>query len=326
MANLTGSYETYEVEGMRDDLGPIVFNIDPIDTPFMNSIARGTATQIKHEWQTDNLDTADFNAVDEGNESGFDEPTPTVRPNNYLQISEKTLAVTETLKSVTLAGRSAEVGYQLARQAKSLKRDCEFTLTRHQDLQNGAADGGAGSERQLASFENWIWGSTADRAASGGDCPNTAGTPNEGAVVDDADVADHRALQEHMLQGVLQACWTNGGDIDLVMTGPFNKRVISGFAGNSTRYDIGEDKSVTASISVYISDYGTHRIVANRFSRDRTVLCVDTAYWAMTFLRPFKETPLAKTGDSEKRLMNVEYTLSAYNAASSGVVADLTTS
>lgn len=321
----TNSYETYSVEGMREDLGPIVYNIDPTDTPFMNSIARGVATQILHEWQTDNLDDAAFNAVVESNDSTFPAVTKTVRPNNRLQISEKTLAVSGTLQAVTLAGRQAEIGYQLARLAKSLKRDCEFTLSQNQAIDAGAV--GGGSARALASYESWILaagtpGGNANRGGGAGADPTfVAGTPTT-APVD----GTQRALQESMLQSVLQSCWTQGGDVNLIISGPFNKRVISGFAGNSTRFDIGEDQRLTAAISVYISDYGEHRIVADRFSRDRSVLCVDTKYWSMNFLRPFREVPLAKTGDAEKRLMNVEYTLCAYNARSSGVVADLTTS
>ncbi len=313
----TNVYETYAVEGMREDLGPIVYNIDPLDTPFMNSIARGNATQTLHEWQTDNLDTARLNAVDESNESAFTAITKTVRPNNSLQISEKTLAVAGTLQAVTLAGRQAEIGYQLARLAKSLKRDCEFTLTQNQAYNVGAS----GTPRTLASYERWITGARSDRGVSGVDETLVAGTPTGTDLTD----GTQRALQENMMTSVIQACWTAGGDIDLIMAGPFNKRQISGFAGNSTRFDIGEDQRLTATISVYISDYGEHRVVANRFSRDRSLLIVDTQYWAMSFLRPFRETPLAKTGDSEKRLMNVEYTLAAYNAASSGIVADLTT-
>ncbi len=315
----SGSYETYDVEGMREDLGPIVYNIDPLDTPFMNSVARGNATQTLHEWQTDTLDTAALNAVVESNDSTFTTPTKTVRPNNVLQISEKTLAVAGTLQAVTLAGRQAEIGYQLARLAKSLKRDCEFTLTQDQVYGLGSSDGGGA--RTLASYERWITGDNSDRGASGLDETLVAGTPTGDVLTD----GTQRALQENMMTSVIQACWTAGGDIDLIMAGPFNKRQISSFAGNSTRYDIGEDQRLTATISVYVSDYGEHRIVANRFSRDRSLLIVDTQYWAMSFLRPFRETPLAKTGDAEKRLMNVEYTLAAYNAKSSGIVADLTT-
>lgn len=310
-------YETYDVEGMREDLSNIIYNIDPTDTPFMNSIGRTTGKQITTEWQTDNLDTAAFNAVPEANPSTFPAITPTNRPQNVMQISEKTLSLSGTLQAVDLAGRSNELGYQLARLAKSIKRDCEFTMSQNQ----ARAVGSVGVARQLASYESWIRLTRANRGATGADAtydslgfPTTA--PTDGT---------QRALQENMVQDVIGQTWQVGGEVNLMLTGVFNKRIFSGFAGNSTRFDIGEDQRLTASISVYISDYGEHRIVASRFSRDRSLLCIDTSKWAMSFLRGFREKPLAVTGDSQQHLMNVEYSLVCFNDASSGIVADLTT-
>lgn len=316
--------ETYTIEGIREDLSNVIENIDPTDTPFMSGIGRLTATQTKTEWQTDNLDTAAFNVVDESNVSAFVTIPKTKRPFNFLQISEKTLSLSGTADAVEMAGRQSELGYQLARLAKSLKRDCEFTMSQNQA---GAAGAAAGTPRSLASYESWISTEASGHANRGGgagaDATFDAPTDTPTTAPTDGDV---RALQESMVQSVLQATWTAGGEVDLLLTGPFNKRVFSGFAGNSTRFDIGEDMRLTAAISVYISDYGHHRIIASRFSRDRSLLCIDSSKWAMSFLRPFREKPLAETGDSRQRLMNVEYTLVSHNRKASGIVADLTTS
>jgi hypothetical protein len=46
---------------------------------------------------------------------------------------------------------------------------------------------------------------------------------------------------------------------------------------------------------------------------DACALFVDPAMANVAYLRPFKKTKLAKTGDSEKHLMNVEYTLVVKN-------------
>ena len=48
--------------------------------------------------------------------------------------------------------------------------------------------------------------------------------------------------------------------------------------------------------------------------------------WAMATLRDFQSTELAKTGDTDRKQILVEYTLEARNEAASGIVADLTTS
>lgn len=333
MAQTPGAYETYEAEGIREDLSDVIYNIDPIETPFMSSVGRGSATQTTHEWQTDVLEQAGFNAVDEGNEGAFTEPDPTLKPNNTVQISEKTIAVSGTLEAVDKAGRKSELSYQLARKAKSLKRDMEFTETQNQTREIGLANGA--EARQLASYENWIQDTdvladqrfdTTDQATvgtPGAQCAETNGTPDVTAARTEGT---QRPLLESMLKSVIRKVWNAGGDGTLIITGPFNKQVISGFAGNSTRFDRGEDKSLTAAIDYYVSDYGTHKIVADRFSRDRSVLVVTPELWSTDYLRPFKQQPLAKTGDAEKRLLNVEWTLRCSNRSGSGIIADLTTS
>lgn len=321
MAALPGGYETYDAEGIREDLSDVIYNIDPVETPFMSSVGRGTASQTLHEWQTDALDTAAFNAVDEGNESAFAIPAKTVRPNNQTQISEKTIAVTGTIEAVDKAGRGSELSYQLARLSKSLKRDMEFTLTQNQVINAGSGEPSPGA-RKLASYEDWITGSVASRGGGAGADPTIVnGTPTTAPVDGDA-----RAILEPFLKSVIQNIWTNGGDPSLVIPGPFNKTAISAFSGNSTRFDRGEDKRVVTAIDIYVSDFGDHRITPDRFSREETVLVVTPSLWSVDYLRPFAQKPLAVTGDSQKRLLNVEYTLRSSNRIGSGVVADLTTS
>lgn len=78
--------------------------------------------------------------------------------------------------------------------------------------------------------------------------------------------------------------------------------------------------------SVYISDFGTHKIIANKFSRDRDLSCLTSDLWAVAYLRPMQTIDLAKTGDNEKGMVLSEYTLESRNDAGSGIVADNTTS
>jgi len=112
----------------------------------------------------------------------------------------------------------------------------------------------------------------------------------------------------------------------MIMCGPFNKQKLSGFTGNSTRFDAGADATLYTSVDVYASDFGQLQVVPNRFSRDRDAYVLDMEYWAVAFLRDFSMHELAKTGDSEKRQLLVEATLESRNEAASGLIADLTTS
>ena len=55
-------------------------------------------------------------------------------------------------------------------------------------------------------------------------------------------------------------------------------------------------------------------------------LLLDSDLWAVAFLRNFVTWDLAKTGDTERKQILVEYTLEARNEKGSGGVFDLTTS
>jgi hypothetical protein len=64
-------------------------------------------------------------------------------------------------------------------------------------------------------------------------------------------------------------------------------------------------------------------VVPNRLQRDVTALVLDMKYWEVAYLRRMKQEPLAKTGDSEKRQLLVEFTLVSKNEKASGKVTDI---
>ena len=97
----------------------------------------------------------------------------------------------------------------------------------------------------------------------------------------------------------------------MIMVGPFNKQKLSGFTGNSTRFDAGADATLYTSVDIYASDFGQLQVVPNRFSRDRDAYVLDMNYFAIAFLRDFSMHELAKTGDSDKKLLLSEYALCA---------------
>jgi len=130
------------------------------------------------------------------------------------------------------------------------------------------------------------------------------------------------------LKTVLSAIWTNGGKPGLIFTGAFNKQVFSTFTGRATAFEETKSKKIVASVDAYESDFGTFKVVANRFQRARDVLVLEMDKWAVAYLngRKMVSLPLAKTGDSDRRQILAEYALVACNEKSSGGVFDLTTS
>ena len=56
MAIPTGTFQTYNQVGIREDLEDLIYNIAPMDTYVFNHIGKSKATTVTHEWQTDTLD------------------------------------------------------------------------------------------------------------------------------------------------------------------------------------------------------------------------------------------------------------------------------
>jgi hypothetical protein len=316
MALATNAFTTYLAIGNREDLSDKIYRIDPTETPFISGVDAVKATAVAHEWQTQALAAASAtNFQLEGDEVAADAATPTVRLGNIAQISRKTPRVTGTQDAVEHAGRDDEMAYQEMLKGMELKRDMETTLV---GTNVAKVTGGAGTARKLASILSWLKTNTAEGA--GGSDPAAAdgtGTRTDGT---------QRAFAESQLKTVLSAAWTAGGKPDTIFAGAFNKQVFSTFTGRATPTEDTKAKKIVASVDAYESDFGTLKVVPNRFQRARDVLVLEMEKWAVAYLRKFVSKPLAATGDSEWKMILSEFTLEARNEAASGGVFDLTTS
>jgi hypothetical protein len=184
-----------------------------------------------------------------------------------------------------------------------------------------------------ASYLNWIR-ANANRG-TGGAAPAAlvSGFPTGAASVD----GTLRALSEQDVLGVIGACYIAGGDIDTMLMHPTVKQrwsqyMFSPDTTNSgriaTQYqDQGKSpaKGATAlgAVDVYVSDFGIIDVIPDRFMRTRDVIVAEMGMWAVAYLDPFQQFDVAKTGDSEKRVLLVDWTLEARNPAGCGIVADV---
>jgi hypothetical protein len=321
MALITNTFTTYSAIGLREDLSDIIYNISPTETPFMTAIAREKATAVYHEWQTDALETPNANnAQIQGDDiSTFDAVVPTVRLGNYTQISRKTVVISATEEAVDKAGRKSEKGYQVAKKGKSLKRDLETILLSNQARTAGTV---GAAPAKLASVLAWIK-TNVDVGATGTN-PAGDGTNARGDGTQRAFTAVATPSGETLLQNVLSSIWQNSGDEpDFVLVNSNQKKNITGFQGNNTRYINAEEEKLVNSIDVYVYDFGSVEIKADRFMRQRDALIINSDLWGLAWLRPINMTELAKTGDNDKTMILGEYTLTSRNEAGSGLVADL---
>jgi hypothetical protein len=321
MAIVTGAFDSYTAVGLREDLTDVIYDISTTETPFMSNAARVSVKAKIHEWQTDTLAAAAANAQLEGDTITAATTEATNRVKNPTQIAYKAFAVTGTTEAVDKAGRSSEISYQIAKTGRELKRDMEKALCGA----TGSVLGDQSTARTIAGVESWISTNGTEYGTAATSAGYQTGTGLVTAVVDGTDVTP---ITEGALKLAIQEAWTQGGDPSVVMVGPFNKMAISGFSGIATNFKNvpSGQATIVGAADIYVSDFGQHSIVPNRFSRDRTALVLDMSMWAVGFLRPMMTIDLAKTGDAETKAVLCEFTLEARNQLASAKVAGLTTS
>lgn len=323
MAAITNTYQTYQQIGLRESLHDIIYDISPEETPFLSAAGRGEAEATTEEWQTDVLAAPDTgNAHIEGDDiTSFPAQVPTARVGNHTQISRKLILIADTAERVRKAGRRGEMAYQLPRRGIELRKDIEAMI-----FENIAGNAGAaGTARRSAGLATWVV-SNDNREAGGADSGHTTGVPTSTAT----DSGTLRAFTETILKDVVEQMWISGANIRSLFVGPHNKQVVSGFTGVVTRnFDMSNvdpsPTAVIAAVDVYVTDFGTLKIMPSRWQRERDAWFLDFEFLNVLFLRPFQTVRLAKTGDAEKRMLIAEWTLQVKNEAALGVAADLET-
>jgi hypothetical protein len=290
---------------------------------------RVSASAVLHEWQTDALIAAAANKQIEGDDASLGTSTASSRLGNYCQIASKYALVSDTQQAVKTAGRGNEMSYQVSKRLAELKRDMEFALTQNQ----GSSAGSATVARSTASVESWltrpagasmVGNSTA--ISAGSTAHTTPGWTSGGSLLAPTDSTVTGTVTAANLKTVIKDCWVAGGNPGIVMCGAILKQSISAFAGIATLYreagSTAKGTAIVGAADIYISDFGEHRIVPNRFMRATTVLVLDMDYWKVGYLRKVSQKEIARTGAAVKRFIDVEFCLVASNPQSSGKIAD----
>lgn len=311
MAQSTGTTDTYDLVGLAEDVEDLIFNITPQETPFLTMIKRKKATATLHQWQTDNLAAAAANRSIEGDDSTYATAAPTTMLSNYCQIAKKTVMVSGTADAVRKYGRKEEFAYQIAKRGKEIKRDIEFALITNQ----ASSAGGSGTARSSAGLESMIAGNkTQPSTDATGTTPGYSGgvwaAPTDGTTA---------TLTEDEVKSGLQLAWVDGGNTEVIMTNATLKRRFASFAGASSYAGVSVNQGrsaqgvVVGGVDLYISDFGEHKVMLNRYMRATTAFGIDPEYVSCAFLRPIKFEERAKTGDATRGELLGEFCLVADN-------------
>jgi anti-sigma factor RsiW len=138
------------------------------------------------------------------------------------------------------------------------------------------------------------------------------------------------ALNETAFLEALEAAWTDGGDPSVVIVPAALKRKIAAFGGANKFAGVSVNQTdgrvaqaaVIGGVDLYISDFGEHKIMLNRYMRTRTILCLDPEYLATAWLRPIKFEERAKTGDATRGELLAEWCLVVGNPDAHAKVQD----
>lgn len=300
MALLTNAGESYTLSAgqsvglqNREDLADFIQNISPTETPFYSKIGRTKAKAVTHEWLTHSLAAASTATVVEGNEASLITPTTLTRVQNSTQINQKAVAVSGTQDAVNKAGMGKELAYRTILHGKEIKRDIETAL-----LQNTQQiTGDTTTARALNGVEGFVTTNTA--------------TTTLAMTVDDVN-------------SMLEDCWDEGGNPDVMFCNGTTKRLLSALAHSNTSTNVSWDhdsdaKKFVTAVGVWDGDFGVQRIIPDRFDNTLTVKMLEMQYWKLAELRPMETVPLAKTGDTEKRMLQCEVTLECRAENANGV-------
>lgn len=314
MAQLANSFATFNSSRVREQLMDRIWNVSVSETPTLALIGKQNVEGPFVEWLTDSFRAGASNKVEQGNTS-----TPTARTNvsrysNRTQISEDVMSITGTQEAVEKAGGKSEVALQETKAMVEVKKDIEFGV-----LQNTTAIAAAsGTAPQSRGFLGFIATNTSMGAGGANPAPLSNTAPTDGTT---------RAFTETLLKDVLKLMFDNGSpDMDSIyaLIPSAQRTTFDGFLAGQTRFDKAEDKSLTATLEVYIGPFGRVKAVNARHMRSREVFLLNREYAKLGVLRRMSAKPLGVRGDAEERLINCEWTLIVNSEKAHGAIRDLT--
>lgn len=326
MPQVSGTYETYDATGIREELADTISRISPEETPFLSLIGTVNVKTTHPEWQTDTLASPDANNNrPEGNDWTYDPVTATTRIGNYTQIADKPFLVSGSLEETDKAGRASELAYQAAKKGLELKTDQEVIYLGNQA--SSAGSGNAATNRTSAGLRAWI--TTNDDMGSGG----SSGSFSAG-IQSASTTGTQRAFTKAILDSVILSTYNAGGNPDILMVAPYVKTVFSRILDDADVVPLRKEltkgqATIVAAADMYQSDFGLITVVPNRqmarvgATVARNAFLITPSMVKNGIFRDYRVEKPAKTGDAEKRVILTEFTLIMKNEAAHGVAADL---
>jgi hypothetical protein len=302
-------WTTYDEVGVKEDVSDVISNISPTKTPFQASIGSEKCTQKLFEWQEDSLRAVAENAQVEGFTASDVALTATTMRSNLTQIMAETIKVAGTPDASDAYGRAKESAYQLSKSMASVKRDLEYAYVGSAQAKVTPANNL--TARKMAGFQAQLLNGGSAALDSDDFVLYTGGTST--------------VPTEANFLSVMQHLYDQGADSPTVQVTPTNSRTVADFmktASSLRERDFGSSKTLVNVVDVYVSPFGKHSIVLNRFLKAKNTLFYDVDMWKKVTLRPWTRETLAKTGDNTSIMIVGEFSLKHKNFKASAAIVE----
>ena len=109
-----------------------------------------------------------------------------------------------------------------------------------------------------------------------------------------------------------------------MIVSPRTKRIIGKLTASQATKNMDADETrLKERIDVIETDFGTLKIVVDRWMANGKAYIIDPSLWKTAYLRPFKTLDLPKTGDTTKKVIVGELTIEARAEQANAAIIDL---
>ncbi|MGL5014713.1 MAG: SU10 major capsid protein [Bacteroidales bacterium] len=352
---------SYDLNGKKDSFANWISNLSPVDTFFVSTTKKEAVQNTMFQWQTDSLAKADkSNAQVETSAAISGDFKKTEVHMNLTQILRKSVEVSDTADALSNWGRGKELGYQMEKAGKEIKRDLELILLQlnnagtttnlanegyklsgtaaEQGAQGAEAeeafinnDGGAGAAvvgkpRLTRSFGDLVAVISTIASGAVGPEPDVTGTIKDkdtGAVVH-KKTGNAGVMTEAQLFDITYNLYLAGSDANTIMFHPKHAAFFSSLmevGAQRAKLIANMDTTLNKFVGSVIDPLGQqYALVPNRYMPEDAVYYFNPKDWTQMVLREPQKVALAKKGSSERWMIEMELGLRHSNPFASGIL------
>lgn len=289
---------SYDLLGKKDSFANWISNLSPTDTYFVSVTKKEQVQNTLFQWQTDSLAAFDLNnAQVESDVAVTAARKATTVHSNITQILRKAVEVSDTADALSNWGRGKELGYQMEKAGKEIKRDLEAILLSDQaksttDQENDSNTATTSNARKTACFQALV-ATTADT--------------DTGATVYKDITAD---FAEKDLFDMTYQLYLAGSDANTIMFHPSYASFFSSLmetTATRTKLISNMETELNKFVGSVIDPLGQQfTLVPNRFMPKTAIYIFNPNDWTQMVLRAPEKTQLAKKGSSERHMIEME--------------------